>query len=59
MVLHVNLSLQLDFQGGLEDTRGTLFYDYANLIKDVNPKVFIYENVRGLTTHDKGKLGLL
>ena len=40
------------FQGGLEDTRGTLFYDYANLIKDVNPKVFIYENVRGLTTHD-------
>ena len=43
------------FQGGLEDTRGTLFYDYANLIKDVNPKVFIYENVRGLTTHDKGK----
>ena len=47
------------FQGGLEDTRGTLFYDYANLIKDVNPKVFIYENVRGLTTHDKVKLGLL
>lgn len=43
------------FQGGLEDTRGTLFYDYAKLIKDVNPKVFIYENVRGLTTHDKGK----
>lgn len=43
------------FQGGLEDTRGTLFYDYANLIKDVNPKVFIYENVRGLTTHDSGK----
>lgn len=43
------------FQGGLEDTRGTLFYDYANLIKDINPKVFIYENVRGLTTHDKGK----
>ncbi|WP_164120867.1 DNA cytosine methyltransferase [Sharpea azabuensis] len=43
------------FQGGLEDTRGTLFYDYANLIKDVNPKVFIYENVRGLKNHDKGK----
>ena len=43
------------FQGGLEDTRGTLVYDYANLIKDINPKVFIYENVRGLTTHDKGK----
>ena len=43
------------FQGGLEDTRGTLFYDYANLIRDVNPKVFIYENVRGLKNHDKGK----
>lgn len=43
------------FQGGLEDTRGTLFYDYAHLIKDVNPKVFIYENVRGLMTHDGGK----
>lgn len=43
------------FQGGLEDTRGTLFYDYAKLIESVEPKVFIYENVRGLTTHDKGK----
>lgn len=43
------------FQGGLEDTRGTLFYDYARIVKESNPKVFIYENVRGLTTHDKGK----
>lgn len=43
------------FQGGLEDTRGTLFYDYARIIKEVKPKVFIYENVRGLTTHDGGK----
>lgn len=43
------------FQGGLEDARGTLFYDYARIIKEVNPKVFIYENVRGLTTHDGGK----
>lgn len=43
------------FQGGLEDTRGTLFYDYARIIKEVNPRAFIYENVRGLTTHDKGK----
>lgn len=39
---------------GLEDTRGTLFYDYARMIKDVNPKVFIYENVKGLLCHDKG-----
>ena len=42
------------FQGGLDDTRGTLFYDYARIIQEVRPKVFIYENVRGLTTHDKG-----
>ena len=42
-------------QGGLEDTRGTLFYNYAKLIESVKPKVFIYENVRGLKTHDKGK----
>lgn len=42
------------FQQGLEDARGTLFYDYARLVKEVQPKVFIYENVRGLITHDKG-----
>ena len=42
------------FRGGLEDARGTLFYEYARIVKEVNPKVFIYENVRGLTTHDNG-----
>jgi DNA (cytosine-5)-methyltransferase 1 len=42
-------------RGGLEDTRGTLFYDYAKLIKDAQPKIFIFENVAGLLTHDKGK----
>jgi len=45
----------IGFQGGLEDARGTLFYDYARIINEVRPKVFIYENVRGLTTHDNGK----
>jgi len=40
---------------GFEDTRGTLFYDYVRLIKEIQPKVFIFENVYGLTTHDKGK----
>lgn len=39
---------------GLEDTRGTLFYEYARLIKEIEPKVFIYENVRGLLNHDDG-----
>ena len=42
-------------KGGLKDTRGTLFYDFANLIKTCKPKIFIYENVRGLLTHDSGK----
>lgn len=40
---------------GLEDTRGTLFYDYARIIKEVSPKAFIFENVTGLLNHDKGK----
>ena len=39
---------------GLEDTRGTLFFYYAKLISDIRPKVFIYENVPGLKTHEKG-----
>ena len=43
------------FQGGLEDTRGTLFFDFARLINEIRPKVFIYENVRNLIHHDKGK----
>ena len=42
-------------RGGLEDTRGTLFYDFARLIKETKPNAFIFENVKGLTNHDKGK----
>lgn len=41
-------------RAGLEDTRGTLFYEYARLVKQCQPKVFIYENVPGMLTHDKG-----
>jgi DNA (cytosine-5)-methyltransferase 1 len=41
-------------RGGMEDTRGTLFYDFARVIKECRPKVFIFENVRGLLNHDKG-----
>lgn len=40
---------------GLEDTRGTLFFDFARVIDECRPKVFIYENVRGLLSHDKGR----
>lgn len=42
-------------RAGFEDTRGTLFYDYVRIIKEVKPKVFIFENVFGLLNHDKGK----
>jgi len=40
---------------GFEDTRGTLFYEYARLIKQVKPKLVIGENVKGLLSHDNGK----
>ncbi len=42
-------------QRGLEDTRGTLFYEYARLIKEIKPKVFIYENVKAILSNDNGK----
>lgn len=42
-------------RGGLEDTRGTLFYEYARIVKECQPKAFIYENVLGMLNHDKGK----
>ncbi len=42
-------------RGGFEDTRGTLFYEYARLVKEICPKVFVYENVYGVLTHDKGQ----
>ena len=40
---------------GLEDTRGTLFYEIAEILKKRRPKVAFLENVRGLISHDKGK----
>ena len=40
---------------GFEDARGTLFYEFARLIKESEPKVFIFENVKGLYNHDKGR----
>ncbi|WP_260447260.1 DNA cytosine methyltransferase [Listeria newyorkensis] len=41
-------------RGGLEDTRGTLFYDFARFIDFFKPKVFLFENVKGLITHEGG-----
>lgn len=40
---------------GLEDARGTLFYEFARVVKEVNPPICIGENVRGLLSHEKGK----
>lgn len=40
---------------GLADARGTLFYEFARVVKEVNPPICIGENVRGLLNHDKGK----
>lgn len=40
---------------GFEDTRGTLFYEFARCIKEVHPKIFMAENVKGLLTHDNGR----
>jgi len=42
-------------RGGFEDTRGTLFFDVAKIIKDKQPKAIFLENVKGLKSHDKGK----
>ncbi len=40
---------------GFADARGTLFYEFARVVKEVNPPICIGENVRGLLRHDKGK----
>ena len=42
-------------KGGLNDTRGTLFFELARAVKEIRPKVFMGENVKGLYSHDNGK----
>jgi len=39
---------------GFDDIRGTLFYEFARVVEESQPKVFIFENVKGLTNHDNG-----
>lgn len=40
---------------GLEDIRGTMFYHYATFLNKLQPKMFLFENVKGLRTHDNGR----
>lgn len=40
---------------GFEETRGTLFFDVAEILRRKRPKAFFLENVKGLLIHDKGK----
>lgn len=42
-------------KGGLSDTRGTLFFELARAVKEIQPKVFMGENVKGLLSHDDGR----
>lgn len=42
-------------RGGFRDTRGTLFFEVARIIKEKQPKAFFLENVKGLTNHQQGK----
>ena len=42
-------------KGGLNDTRGTLFFELTRAVKEIQPKVFMGENVKGLLSHDDGK----
>ncbi len=40
---------------GLDEARGTLFYEYARVVSEANPKVFVFENVTGILNHDGGR----
>ncbi|MBM3206961.1 MAG: DNA cytosine methyltransferase [Candidatus Staskawiczbacteria bacterium] len=42
-------------RGGFEDTRGTLFFEVAEIIKNKKPKAFFLENVKGLRNHNGGR----
>ena len=42
-------------RGGFEDTRGTLFFDIARIIREKQPRLLLLENVKGLLSHDQGR----
>ena len=41
-------------RGGFDDTRGTLFFDLARILREKQPRYFVFENVKGLLSHDQG-----
>lgn len=45
---------QAGLKKGFDDSRGTLFFDIARILKEKRPKAFLLENVKNLRTHDKG-----
>ena len=40
---------------GLDDERGLLIYEFSRLVEEIQPKVFIWENVKGVLSHNKGE----
>jgi DNA (cytosine-5)-methyltransferase 1 len=50
-----SFSIAGDKKGFKDTTRGTLFFDVADILKETKPKAFLLENVEGLFRHDKGK----
>lgn len=41
-------------RGGFSDTRGTMFFELARILKEKQPRLFVFENVKGLLSHDQG-----
>jgi len=42
-------------RGGFEDTRGTMFFELARILREKQPRLFVFENVKGLLSHDQGR----
>jgi len=42
-------------RGGFDDTRGTMFFEIARIVREKQPRLLLLENVKGLLSHDKGK----
>ncbi len=42
-------------RGGFKDTRGTMFFELARILRDKRPRYFLFENVKGLLNHDGGR----